>query len=117
MQENPDESDIDTAPSPEQRTVFIDCEFTDLVDPELISIGLVCDDGRELYISSPVTGPVNVSLERLTGLLLLLHLPAACALFGTRIPASRIADVLLQQCKHRVRRRGQRALPALDQTD
>ena len=50
MQENPGEFDIDTAPSPEQRDVFIDCEFTNLVDPELLSIGLVADDGRELYV-------------------------------------------------------------------
>ena len=29
--------------------VFIDCEFTDLASPQLLAIGLVTDDGRELY--------------------------------------------------------------------
>jgi hypothetical protein len=29
--------------------VFIDCEFTNFIDCELISIGLVADDGREFY--------------------------------------------------------------------
>lgn len=29
--------------------IFVDCEFTDFMDPELISIGLVCGS-RELYI-------------------------------------------------------------------
>lgn len=30
--------------------IFIDCEFTSIESPELLSIGLVADDGRELYI-------------------------------------------------------------------
>jgi len=30
--------------------VFLDCEFTDFIDIELISIALVAEDGRELYI-------------------------------------------------------------------
>ncbi|WP_156039029.1 hypothetical protein [Chromobacterium haemolyticum] len=30
--------------------VFLDCEFTDFIDIELISIALVTEDGRELYI-------------------------------------------------------------------
>lgn len=50
MHINTDSQKIDTTPSPEQRIVFIDCEFTDLVDPKLLSIGLVSDDGRELNI-------------------------------------------------------------------
>lgn len=29
--------------------VFIDCEFTDFIDIDLISIALVCEDGREFY--------------------------------------------------------------------
>ncbi|UEP20722.1 3'-5' exoribonuclease [Burkholderia ambifaria] len=29
--------------------VFVDCEFTDFIDCDLISIGLVADDGREFY--------------------------------------------------------------------
>ncbi|WP_247308925.1 3'-5' exoribonuclease [Ralstonia pseudosolanacearum] len=29
--------------------VFVDCEFTDFIDCDLISIALVADDGREFY--------------------------------------------------------------------
>lgn len=29
--------------------IFLDTEFTDFTDPELIAIGLVSDDGREFY--------------------------------------------------------------------
>ena len=29
--------------------VFLDCEFTDFIQIDLISIGLVCEDGREFY--------------------------------------------------------------------
>lgn len=29
--------------------VFVDCEFTDFIDCELISIGLAAEDGREFY--------------------------------------------------------------------
>jgi hypothetical protein len=50
MHTNTDSHDTSATPSPEQRVVFIDCEFTDLVDPRLLSIGLVCDDGREPYV-------------------------------------------------------------------
>jgi hypothetical protein len=59
IQNNSDESDIDTARSPKYRTVFIDCEFTDMVNPELLSIGLVCDDGRELYVDNPALHNAN----------------------------------------------------------
>ena len=50
MHINTDTPDTGATPSPEQRNVFIDCEFTDLADPKLLSIGLVADDGRELYV-------------------------------------------------------------------
>lgn len=30
--------------------ILIDCEFTSIESPELLSIGLITDDGRELYI-------------------------------------------------------------------
>jgi hypothetical protein len=30
-------------------TVFINCEFTDFIDIDLVSIALVCEDGREFY--------------------------------------------------------------------
>lgn len=30
--------------------IFIDCEFTSIETPQLLSIGLVADDGRELYV-------------------------------------------------------------------
>jgi hypothetical protein len=43
-------TDISATPSPERRIVFVDCEFTNLADPRLLSIGLVCDDGCELYV-------------------------------------------------------------------
>ena len=33
--------------------VFIDTEFTDLLDPRLISIGLVAETGEELYMEIP----------------------------------------------------------------
>ncbi len=29
--------------------VFVDCEFTDFIECELISLALVADDGREFY--------------------------------------------------------------------
>ena len=35
---------------PEPRLVFLDCEFTSLEDPNLLSIALVADDGSELYV-------------------------------------------------------------------
>ncbi|OGA96426.1 MAG: hypothetical protein A3E79_02455 [Burkholderiales bacterium RIFCSPHIGHO2_12_FULL_61_11] len=50
MHINTNTHDTGATPSPEQRIVFIDCEFTDLADPKLLSIGLLADDGRELYV-------------------------------------------------------------------
>ena len=38
------------APEPERRLLFLDCEFTSLEDPKLLSIALVADDGSELYV-------------------------------------------------------------------
>ena len=35
---------------PARRVVLLDCEFTSLEDPKLLSIALVADDGRELYV-------------------------------------------------------------------
>ena len=36
-----------------QKMVFLDTEFTDLLDPRLISIGLVAESGEELYVEVP----------------------------------------------------------------
>lgn len=30
-------------------TIFLDCEFTDFINIDLVSIALVCEDGREFY--------------------------------------------------------------------
>ncbi len=35
--------------------VFLDTEFTDLVKPELLSIGLVSEDGQEFYVELDLT--------------------------------------------------------------
>ncbi|HAL37828.1 MAG TPA: hypothetical protein DCP03_06790 [Polaromonas sp.] len=59
MHINTDTPDTGATPSPEQRIVFIDCEFTDLADPKLLSIGLVADDGRELYVE--LTGDLHLA--------------------------------------------------------
>jgi len=61
MHINTNTPDTGPTPSPEQRIVFIDCEFTDLADPKLLSIGLVADDGRELYIE--LTGASTFVLD------------------------------------------------------
>ncbi len=39
--------------------VFIDTEFTDLLNPELLSIGLVTLDGREHYVELDITGELS----------------------------------------------------------
>jgi hypothetical protein len=31
------------------KIVFLDCEFTDFIDIDLVSIGMVCEDGNEFY--------------------------------------------------------------------
>lgn len=36
-------------PKSEQRILFLDTEFTDLAKPSVLSLGIVCDDGREFY--------------------------------------------------------------------
>lgn len=59
IQEDSQETDIDTTSCPKYRTVFLDCEFTDLVDPELLSVGLLAHDGQELYIE--LTGAVHLA--------------------------------------------------------
>jgi len=41
---------ISPTTKPERRLLFLDCEFTSLEDPKLLSIALVADDGRELYV-------------------------------------------------------------------
>ncbi len=33
--------------------IFLDTEFTDLLDPVLISLGMVAEDGQELYLEVP----------------------------------------------------------------
>jgi hypothetical protein len=33
--------------------IFLDCEFTDFLDPKLISIGMVADSGEEFYAEVP----------------------------------------------------------------
>ena len=34
----------------QRRRLFLDCEFTTLDDPKLLSMGLVTEDGREFYV-------------------------------------------------------------------
>lgn len=41
--------------------LFVDCEFTDFLDCELISIALVADDGREFYGESSDFGQASCS--------------------------------------------------------
>lgn len=39
--------------------VFLDCEFTDLLHPELLSLGLVTRDGREHYVQLDLTTDIG----------------------------------------------------------
>lgn len=59
IQEDSHETDIDTASCPKYRTAFLDCVFTDLVDPELPFGGFLAGDGQELYIE--LTGAVHLA--------------------------------------------------------
>ena len=38
---------------------FLDCEFTDLLQPELLSLGLVTLDGREHYVELDLTTDIG----------------------------------------------------------
>lgn len=58
IQEDSHETDIDTASYPKYRTAFLDCEVTDLVARELLSVGFLAGDGQELYIE--LTGAVHL---------------------------------------------------------
>jgi hypothetical protein len=44
-QQRPQMSDLESLPR-----VFLDCEFTDLLAPDLLSLGMVSMDGQECYI-------------------------------------------------------------------
>lgn len=37
--------------------IFIDTEFTDFIDPQLISMGLVAASGEEFYVEAPYFKP------------------------------------------------------------
>ena len=43
--------------------VFLDTEFTDLLNPELLSLGLATLDGREFYAELDVKSHVIISLS------------------------------------------------------
>ena len=47
---NPGSENTPLSNSEQRRLVFVDCEFTSLEDPKLLSIALVADDGTELYV-------------------------------------------------------------------
>lgn len=44
--------------------VFVDTEFTDLIHPQLLSAGLVADDGAELYLEIDLQTRVGSELKR-----------------------------------------------------
>lgn len=46
------------------RLVFIDSEFTDFVHPQGLSIGLVADDGKELYVEVDLETRVGAELRK-----------------------------------------------------
>ncbi|MCG5078903.1 3'-5' exoribonuclease [Paraburkholderia sp. RG36] len=41
--------------------IFVDCEFTDFLECELVSLALVADDGREFYGECSEYDPANCS--------------------------------------------------------
>lgn len=57
--------------------VFIDTEFTDFVDPQLISIGLVAETGEEFYAELPYDIQACSAFVRETVLPLLGYAPDA----------------------------------------
>ena len=44
--------------------VFLDTEFTDLLRPELLSMGLVSLDGREHYVELNLSSDVGIARRR-----------------------------------------------------
>lgn len=48
------------------RIVFLDTEFTDLLNPELLSLGLVALDGREHYAELDLTSEVGLERRRVS---------------------------------------------------
>lgn len=44
--------------------VFLDTEFTDLIHPELLSLGLVAQDGREFYVELDLTTEEGASRRK-----------------------------------------------------
>jgi hypothetical protein len=66
--------------------VFLDTEFTDLLDPVLISIGMVAESGEEFYAEVPYTEERCTAFVREAVLPLLGKIPnAACSAFDLRV--------------------------------
>jgi hypothetical protein len=66
--------------------IFIDTEFTDFIDPHLISIGMAAEYGEEFYAEVPYPREVCSAFVRETVLPLLGHMPyAACPIDDLRI--------------------------------
>jgi hypothetical protein len=42
-----------------QNTLYLDCEFTDLAKPELLSLGMVSEDGDEHYVELDLADPAS----------------------------------------------------------
>lgn len=57
--------------------VFIDTEFTDFVNPQLISIGMVADSGEEFYAEVPFSDDRCSEFVRETVIPLLNQYPNA----------------------------------------
>jgi hypothetical protein len=66
--------------------VFIDTEFTDFVDPHLISLGMSAESGEEFYVEVPYPEKRCSEFVRETVIPLLGHIPdSACSLDDLRI--------------------------------
>ncbi len=65
--------------------IFLDTEFTDLLDPVLISLGMVAEDGQELYLEVPFPVEKCTAFVREAVLPYLGREPsAACTVFELR---------------------------------
>ena len=45
---------------------FLDCEFTDLLHPQLLSLGLVTQDGREFYVELDLTTDIGQARKKVS---------------------------------------------------
>jgi hypothetical protein len=65
--------------------IFLDTEFTDLLDPQLISIGMVAETGEEFYAEVPYPDEACTAFVREAVIPLLGRVPGAnCALSDLR---------------------------------